>query len=75
MGDITKKEASRVLQDSGLSAETADAVFRLTSLAGYRDWFVIPPAHREEAIEAIENTFIRKENTGFGFTEKPERGL
>ncbi|NLN31736.1 MAG: nitrate reductase subunit beta [Bacteroidales bacterium] len=75
VGDITKKEASRVLQDSGLSAETADAVFRLTSLAGYRDRFVIPPAHREEAIEAIENTFIRKENTGFGFTEKPERGL
>lgn len=75
VGDITKKEASRVLQDSGLSAETADAVFRLTSLAGYGDRFVIPPAHREEAIEAIENTFIRKENTGFGFREKPERGL
>lgn len=75
VGDITKKEASRVLQDSGLSAETADAVFRLTSLAGYSDRFVFPPAHREEAIEAIENTFIRKENTGFGFREKPERGL
>ncbi|NLA48115.1 MAG: nitrate reductase subunit beta [Bacteroidales bacterium] len=75
VGDITKKEASRVLQDSGLSAETADAVFRLTSLAGYSDRFVFSPAHREEAIEAIENTFIRKENTGFGFREKPERGL
>lgn len=75
VGDITEKEASRVLQDSGLSAGTADEIFRMTSLADYGDRFVIPPAHREEAVEAIENTFIRKENAGFGFREKPERGL
>jgi nitrate reductase / nitrite oxidoreductase, beta subunit len=60
---------------SDLSSETADAIFRLTSLAHFSDRFVIPPAHREEAIELIEQTATRKENTGFGFIEKPERGL
>lgn len=75
VGDITEKEASRYLNDSGLSPEAADAIFRMTSLVTYKDRFVIPPAHREEAIEAIENTFTRKMETGFGFMEKPERGL
>ncbi len=75
VGDITQAEASRILSDTGLTPEVADAIFRMTSLVNYRERFVIPPAHREEAIEAIENTFIRKEKSGFGFMEKPERGL
>ena len=45
-------------------------------LHSYNDRFVIPPAHREEAIELIEQTSAtRKENAGFGFIEKPERGI
>ena len=74
-GDISRQEADAELRSSDLSAETADAIFRLTSLAHFSDRFVIPPAHREEAIELIEQTDLRKENTGFGFIEKPERGL
>ena len=74
-GDISREEADKVLRDSELSPETADAIFRLTSLVHFSDRFVIPPAHREEAIELIEQTATRKENTGFGFMEKPERGL
>ena len=74
-GDISRQEADAELRSSDLSAETADAIFRLTSLAHFSDRFVIPPAHREEAIELIEQTDTRKENTGFGFIEKPERGL
>lgn len=75
VGDISREEADVELRSSNLSPETADAIFRLTSLAHFRDRFVIPPAHREEAIEILEQTDTRKENTGFGFIEKPERGL
>ncbi|MDP4224211.1 MAG: nitrate reductase subunit beta [Bacteroidota bacterium] len=75
VGDISKSEAEEALNRARYTSETADAVFRLTSLAGFRERFVIPPTHREEAIEAYEETRIRKENAGFGFIEKPERGL
>ncbi|HJZ40002.1 MAG TPA: nitrate reductase subunit beta [Bacteroidales bacterium] len=75
VGDITREEAAASLRDSGFTPETADAVFRLTSLADFNERFVIPPAHREEAIEMIEETDERRGNTGFGFLEKPERGL
>jgi nitrate reductase beta subunit len=74
-GDIIRELADAELKGSDLSPDTADAIYRLTSLAHHRDRFVIPPAHREEAIEMIEQTETRKENTGFGFIEKPERGL
>jgi nitrate reductase beta subunit len=74
-GDISRELADTELKDSDLSPETADAIYRLTSLAHHSERFVIPPAHREEAIELIEQTATRKENTGFGFIEKPERGL
>jgi nitrate reductase / nitrite oxidoreductase, beta subunit len=73
--DISREEADARLLSSDLSAETADDIFRLTALAHFRDRFVIPPAHREEAIELIEQTSARKEDAGFGFIEKPERGL
>lgn len=75
VGDISREEADTILRGSDLSTEAADAIFRLTSLVSFSDRFVIPPAHREEAIELIEQTSTRKENAGFGFTEKPERGL
>ncbi len=75
VGDISSEEAGNALRDAGLTADSADAIFRLTSLAYFGDRFVIPPAHREEAIETIEETQLRKANTGFGFINKPERGL
>ena len=75
VGDITREESNKVLQEVDLSPETADDIFRLTSLAHHADRFVIPPAHREEAIEMMEDTFLRKGKAGFGFIEKPERGL
>jgi nitrate reductase beta subunit len=75
VGDISRQEADAELRSSDLSAETADAIFRLTALAHFSERFVIPPAHREEAIDLIEQTDTRKENAGFGFIERPERGL
>lgn len=74
-GDISRVLADAELKGSEMSTETADAIYRLTSLAHHAERFVILAAHREEAIELIEQTATRKENTGFGFIEKPERGL
>ncbi len=69
VGDISEERANEALNDVDLTAAMADAIYYLTSLAKFNDRFVIPPAHREEAIEMIENTGDRKGSTGFGFKE------
>jgi nitrate reductase beta subunit len=58
-----------------MTSVMADAIYSMTAHARFNDRFIIPAAHREEAIEMIQQTNVRKENTGFGFIEKPERGL
>jgi nitrate reductase beta subunit len=75
VGDMDQEEVNRALLESGLSTDMADEIYRLTALAKIGDRFVIPPAHREEAIEMMEETHERKSNAGFGFTKKPKRGL
>jgi nitrate reductase beta subunit len=75
VGDLNREEVQKSLQDCGLTTEVADDIYRLTSLAKFEDRFVIPPAHREEAIEMMEETHVRKGNAGFGFLRKPKRGL
>ena len=75
MGDVDNKETSALMNNYGINAETADAIFRLTSLAKFDQRFVIPTAHREEAIEMLEATDDVKGNTGFGIINKPERGF
>jgi nitrate reductase / nitrite oxidoreductase, beta subunit len=75
VGDVGEKETLALMKGSGIDAETADAIFRLTSLVKFEERFVIPAAHREEAIELLEATGDVKGNLGFGILEKPERGL
>ncbi len=75
VGDLNKDLVADSLKEVGLNAEMADEVYYLTSLAKFDDRFVIPPAHREQAIEMVEFTGDRKGNAGFGFVEKPARGL
>ena len=75
VGDLSKAEISKAMNEVQMDADTADAIFRLTALATFDERFVIPPAHREESIEMLENTADVKGNTGFGFKEKPARGL
>jgi nitrate reductase beta subunit len=62
------------LREAGLTAEQAEGIFYLTALAKFDDRFVIPPAHREQAVEMLEFTGDTKGDTGFGFTLKPTRG-
>ena len=75
VGDVSKEKVKQTLDSTNLDTDMADAIFRMTSLAKHADRFVIPDAHREEANEMIENTADTKGNTGFGFLEKPNRGL
>jgi nitrate reductase beta subunit len=75
VGDLDKDMVAKSLKEVGLDTEMADAVYYLTSLAKFDDRFVIPAAHREQAIEMSEFTGDRKGSAGFGFTEGPARGL
>jgi nitrate reductase beta subunit len=75
VGDLTEAEVSAALEGGKTNTKEADEIFRLTALATFEERFVIPPAHREESIEMLENTGDAKGSTGFGFRMKPERGL
>ena len=76
VGDISEEKAMRVLNDVGLTPAAAEEIYYLTSLAKFNDRFVIPAAHREHAIEMMENTGDRKGSVGFGFKEgTAKRGL
>jgi len=73
--ETMKKEAQLLLQEAQLDETTANAMYRLTSIAPFDERFVVPPAHREEAIEMLKATDEKKGDAGFGFREAPERGL
>jgi nitrate reductase beta subunit len=75
VGDVTKEKSDRALAEANLTEEDAENIYYLTSLAKFDDRFVIPPAHREEAIEMMESTADVKGSTGFGFKETPARGI
>jgi nitrate reductase beta subunit len=75
VGDIPQERVDRALKDTGLTEESAEAIYYLTSLAKFNDRFVIPPAHREQAMEMMEFAGDVKGSTGFGFRERPERGM
>jgi nitrate reductase beta subunit len=75
VGDLPQHEVTDPMGEVKMDKETADAIFRLTSLPLFDDRFVIPAAHREEAMEMLESTADVKGNHGFGFKEPPKRGL
>ncbi len=75
VGDITDAEAAEMLAQADCTPEEAEAIYRLTSLCTFDDRFVIPPMHREEAIEMLADPLEHKQSTGFGFLTGPRRGL
>ncbi|MEE8418033.1 MAG: nitrate reductase subunit beta [candidate division Zixibacteria bacterium] len=74
VGDVEMEMVDRMLREADCTREEAEEIYRLTSLCTVKDRFVIPPAHREEAIEAIKDPHKCKQETGFGFISTPERG-
>ncbi len=75
VGDVSEAKVTKALQETGLTAAQAEEIYTLTSLAKFDDRFVIPPAHREQAMEMLEFAGDVKGSVGFGFRERPERGL
>jgi nitrate reductase beta subunit len=75
VGDVEISVAERMLREADCSPEEAEAIYRLTSLCTFEDRFVIPPMHREEAIEMMEDPLERKQSVGFGFMTGPRRGM
>jgi len=55
--------------------EEAEAIYRLTSLCTFEDRFVIPPMHREEAVQMMMDPLEHKQSVGFGFMTGPRRGM
>ena len=72
---MSNEKADQALRDAGITAEKADGIFHLTALARFEDRFVIPPAHREQAIEMMDFTGDEKGEVGFGTKSKLRRGL
>ena len=75
VGDLERAKADQMLTTSSSSQVEADAIYRLSSLATFEDRFVIPPMHREEAIEMMKDPHEHKQEAGFGFLDTPKRGL
>jgi nitrate reductase beta subunit len=67
VGDVKDGTVSDALADTELTEQLADDIYYLTSLAKFDDRFVIPAAHREQAIEMMEFTGDVRGSTGFGF--------
>jgi nitrate reductase beta subunit len=75
VGDVARETALRMLHEADCTPEEAEAIYRLTSLCTFDDRFVIPPAHREEAIQMLEDPLAHKQGAGFGFLSGPHRGM
>lgn len=75
VGDVEMATAERMLNEADSSVEEAEAIYRLTSLCTFKDRFVIPPMHREAAIEMLKDPNQHRQEAGFGFLAGPRRGL
>lgn len=59
---VEKKPDEKILKEIGMSKDMMDDMYHVMAIANYEDRFVIPSAHREEAIDAYG------ERGGCGFT-------
>jgi nitrate reductase / nitrite oxidoreductase, beta subunit len=75
VGDIPADRVAKILSEASTTPEEVEAIYNLTSLAGFNERFVIPPFSREAAIELVQITQQRQEGGGMGFLHAPQRGL
>ncbi len=75
VGDVSIDLAERMLREADSTVEEAEAIYRLTSLCTFEDRFVIPPMHREEALQMLQDPLEHKQQAGVGFVSEPARGL
>ncbi len=75
VGDVSKAEAEAAIAGAGLTPDTCEEIYRLTSLPTFEERFVLPPMHREYAVESLGDPYQFKAEAGVGFRQKPLRGL
>ena len=75
VGDVEMEMAERMLRQADSGPEEADAIYRLSALCPFEERFVIPPMHREEAIQMASDPLEHKQSTGFGFLSGPSRSM
>ena len=73
VGDMDAERVAQILAEAECTKEEAEAIYRLTSLPTFEDRFVIPPSHREEAIEALSDPLEFKGSAGMGFRTSTAR--
>ena len=59
---------------AGTSPEEAEAIYKLTTLPTMEERFVLPPYHREMAIEELNDPLAAKGEAGLGYLQPPVRG-
>jgi nitrate reductase beta subunit len=75
VGDVDEAVVKRALAECNMDEAEAEAIYRLTSLPTMDERVVIPPAHREEALQMLnDDMWAEKGGTGFGFRDAPVRG-
>ncbi|MGE5139830.1 MAG: nitrate reductase subunit beta [Rudaea sp.] len=73
VGDVPAADVQQALASGGLTAQEAEAIFRLTSTPTFEERFVVPPLGREQAIGSTVDPFAYKPAAGFGFRRAPAR--
>jgi nitrate reductase beta subunit len=68
----SERKDQSLLSAEGLTAEQADAIYRLTALSTLEERFVLPPLQREQALQGEAEEC--RQTCGFGPTLPPRRG-
>ncbi|MEW6731145.1 MAG: nitrate reductase subunit beta [Acidobacteriota bacterium] len=75
VGDVDEATVKRAFEQTELCQDVAEQIYRLTSLPTLEERCVIPPLHREEALQMLnDDLWAEKGEAGFGFCDKPIRG-
>ena len=75
VGDVEAETVRTALDECNMTEEEAEAIYRLTSLPTMDERVVIPPSHREEALQMLnDDMWEEKGSTGLGSRQLPVRG-
>ena len=75
VGDIEPSLVREILAEADCTEEQALAIHHLSAMAPFDERFVIPPMHREEAMEMLgDEPLAEKGQTGVGLRQRPQRG-
>ena len=72
--DVSQERVQQALRAANLTAEEAEAIYRLTALPGPRERYSMPPIQREERIEGTCDPQMCKGTCGLGAIQPMDRG-